>query len=366
MKRACKCTVIGLALFGIAAYTVSVVSGSDYTEAKQKNDTAAQSIIETETDKFFKNAEYTDIDTCEAETCDTVIKEIQNLAMCYPQLIKEKTVGVSQTGRNIPAFTLGSGQRNVLIIGGIHAREHITAKFIMCCVQDYCRAYYSDGGMFNDYNVRTLLDTFTVTVIPCLNIDGADIILADLSPAEFVYVQDITEYKANYNGVDLNRNFPFLWDELDTGVYEASEYLYKGNSPASESETQTVMDLCESVDFEFAISFHIRGNVIYWDDCATEHDNSMYSYFAERLSAVSGLEMLSPETDISMYAGAFEDWFRNTYGKPGFCVELMSTDICVTPEDNTNYIDFSDVTEYENTVNIILEGLCASVEYENN
>ena len=55
--------------------------------------------------------------------------------------------------------------------------------------------------------------------------------------------------RRNARGVDLNRNYPYRWADLD-GSYES------GPRPASEPETRAVMRFLRQVDPDYVLSFH--------------------------------------------------------------------------------------------------------------
>ena len=56
-------------------------------------------------------------------------------------------------------------------------------------------------------------------------------------------------HRRNAHGVDLNRNYPFHWVDLD-GNYES------GPHPASEPETRAMMRFLSDVDPDYVLSFH--------------------------------------------------------------------------------------------------------------
>ena len=55
--------------------------------------------------------------------------------------------------------------------------------------------------------------------------------------------------RRNARGVDLNRNYPYHWADLD-GSYES------GPRPASEPETRAMMRFLREVDPDYVLSFH--------------------------------------------------------------------------------------------------------------
>ncbi len=67
--------------------------------------------------------------------------------------------------------------------------------------------------------------------------------------------------RQNKNGVDLNRNFPSAsWKKTDA----ASEY-YGGERPASEDETQFLVELIENNKFDAIITIHAPFKIINYD-----------------------------------------------------------------------------------------------------
>ncbi len=117
------------------------------------------------------------------------------------------------------------GQGKTLIIGVFHGDEP-QGKFL---IEKYTK---TDGLMF----------------IPCLNPDGMQL-----------------GRRTNANGVDLNRNFPTKnWEISDKDDY------FGGNSPASEIETQFVIDVIEKYKPELIITLHAPYKVVNYDGPAKE------------------------------------------------------------------------------------------------
>lgn len=63
--------------------------------------------------------------------------------------------------------------------------------------------------------------------------------------------------RLNSRGVDINRNFPTGW----TPDYNDIDYDYPGESPASEVETQLILNIMETEEFDLAIDHHQYGGL---------------------------------------------------------------------------------------------------------
>ncbi|MGB0191751.1 MAG: M14 family zinc carboxypeptidase, partial [Nocardioides sp.] len=126
-----------------------------------------------------------------------------------PAVVQTVTLGESVRGRPIYAYRLGepadNGVPTVVLIGAMHGNEPRTRPALWSI---------KDGDP---------LVGAEVWVIPTYNPDGI-----------------AAGTRKNARGVDLNRNFPYKWADLD-GNYES------GRGPASEPETKAVMRFLKKV-----------------------------------------------------------------------------------------------------------------------
>ena len=90
--------------------------------------------------------------------------------------------------------------------------------------------------------------------IPCLNPDGMQL-----------------GTRTNANGVDLNRNFPTKnWGEDTSKAGDNPTDYFGGTSPASEIETQFVIDVIEEYKPELIITLHAPYKVVNYDGPARD------------------------------------------------------------------------------------------------
>ncbi len=244
----------------------------------------------------------------------------------YPELISTEVIGSSVKGKDITLLKLGKGDKKACIVAGLHAKEDIAVVFTMRCIEEYAAAYYSKSGKFGSYNLRKMLDEYTLYIVPLLNPDGLDIVNAGEMPLYTDTLSDVVreDYKSNANGVNLNRNFPFRWDQIISSPAEPDESDYRGPSENSEPETQAIVKLVENNDFEWLFSMHCKGYFVYWADCynsITNFDRKL----SNRLKDVCGFGLCGA-TPLKNLGGGLENWFRYKTGNPGFCVELVGPD----------------------------------------
>jgi len=133
-----------------------------------------------------------------------------------PATIQEHLVGRSVQGRPIRAYRIGErvDVPRIVLVATMHGDERATRQ-ILLALRDGRKVLGADVWLIPDYNPDGLA----------------------------------RNTRKNAHGVDLNRNFPYRWAELD-GNYES------GPRAASEPETRAVMRFLRSVRPDRIISFH--------------------------------------------------------------------------------------------------------------
>lgn len=135
-----------------------------------------------------------------------------------PAVIAKRVIGTSVRGRPIVAWHLGEPRaprvQTVVLISTMHGNEPHTRRILETL---------RDGAPVHE------LDLW---VVPAYNPDGL-----------------ARGTRKNAHGVDLNRNYPYSWVDLDGG-YES------GPRAASEPETRAMMRFLSDVRPDRIISFH--------------------------------------------------------------------------------------------------------------
>ncbi len=293
-----------------------------------------------------------------AYTTDEVARDIKLIAKQYPDAVTVSSAGKSTRGQDLTLVKLGHGNKKALITGGIHSREHLTVTFTMLCLEEYAAAYCSKTGAYGDYNMKQLLDSYTLYIVPLMNPDGMDVVTKFTNPL-YNYTGSRMEFKSNANGVNLNRNFPFYWGSITDGGISTrytDAQKYKGPSAGSEAETKAIMNLCKQNRFEWLFSMHLRGNCIYWRDSASGTIPGDWN-LTQKLTNKCGYWAVETSTAANDYGGGLENWFRGAYKRPGLCIELVPSNI-PSPTDNSSYHrDYVKATNWTKTKYTFVQGM---------
>ncbi len=323
-------------------HSVSPTDQSSTVSSSVASDTSSKSSVVSSTDNI--------INYKSRQTYSMMWKGIEDLYKEYPNIISYSVYGKSTKGRSLPLVKMGSGSKKGLIVAGIHGNEHLTTAYALRCIEDYCRAY-KNGGSYGNYDIKTLLSKYTLYIVPNCNPDGSEIAHNGDSPLVTISGGlNRNEYKANANGVNLNRNFPFFFEGIVKYGTTPSNQNSKGPSGGSEIEAKKLMALCSENSFAFMLSLHIKGNITYWSDVVTRNAGGITSGLCDKIQSVAGITKTStPTSDPSSYGGGFENWFRYTYNRPGICVELMPSSYTVSGNNSSNEQNFDNTTRWSKT-----------------
>ncbi|MDD5923965.1 MAG: M14 family metallocarboxypeptidase [Clostridia bacterium] len=238
------------------------------------------------------------------------------------------TIGKSHCNREIAFISIGNPLNQVLMLGGVHGSEWITTNLLLLYAESLCEKIVRGCKFDRNHSYAWYLRKSGITFVPCLNPDGVEIAIngaKSCSKFKGLIMRNINKgiWQANGAGVDINHNFPAGWDELHklerkNGIFFPSNTRYGGTAPASEPETQAIMNYCDKKRFRYSIAFHSQGEEIYWSygDNTPECSRRM----AKKLSEMSGYALGEPEG--LAVGGGFKDWFIQNYNKPAFTIEI--------------------------------------------
>jgi murein peptide amidase A len=186
-------------------------------------------------------------------------------------VVEKRVIGHSVRGRPITAWRLGErGKPKVLLVSTMHGNEGAPRQIL---------ATLRDGKPIHGLNLW---------VLPVYNPDGL-----------------AAHTRKNAHGVDLNRNFPYHWADLD-GSYES------GPRPGSEPETRAMMRFLKKIRPNWIVSFH---QPLHGVDTDTKNRR-----FSRRLSDALDLPLKS-FTCGGVCHGTMTGWFNSHFRGSAVTVE---------------------------------------------
>lgn len=201
-------------------------------------------------------------------------------------------IGKSLFDKPIYYFKVCKSDYPVVIVQcAIHAREHITAHLCFSLLKEFNRT-----GKLG-----------TVYFLPITNPDGVEIEL---------YKKSL--YKANGRGVDLNVNFDARWGCGEKNVRVFGDENYVGEFPFSEPETVALRDFTLKVMPDATLSYHCKGEEIYYEFHQAENDKSRDLELARAVQVVTGYKIKSTPNSC----GGYKDWCIEKLKIPALTIEV--------------------------------------------
>lgn len=239
-----------------------------------------------------------------------------------------ESIGKSVNGKNIYAFTLGKGKKQVFYNGAHHGLEWLTAPLLMHFATDYIYAE-NTGKRLSGFNIKELSERTKIHIVPMVNPDGIGIATFGTKDPFLISLNHGNDFRktwqSNARGVDLNHNYDAGFDlcrkhEQKLGITGPGPTRYGGTHPESEPEVKAICNYVRDHDFSLCIAFHSQGEVIYSDY------NGQFPQFSKEicreLCKISGYRPDYTE-GIASYGG-FKDWFIKEYNRPAYTVEIGS------------------------------------------
>lgn len=252
------------------------------------------------------------IDDITNYTYEKMVADINELLSIYP-FIMQRTIGNSVMGKNITELQIGAGPTEVNLNGSFHANEWITTPIIMRFVNEYALSL-TNGLPIREFATLPMYQAKQLSVVPMVNPDGVNIVINGASAAgdfsESVLAinqqnEDFSGWKANINGVDLNNQFPALWEiEAERKPTTPQPRDFPGTAPLTEPEAIAMANLAEDRNFIRMNAFHTQGKVIFGDLKDWSHPNQQKLWMNMKESvAIHPFNMLiaMPATKIGLF-----------------------------------------------------------------
>jgi carboxypeptidase T len=181
---------------------------------------------------------------------------IQHLAVTYPAFCQAIVLPeTSVEGRTCHALKIASGsgdRRGVLFLGGVHARELVNPDLLISFALYLAEAYHQGTGMvlgemsFPPGFVKLIVENLDIVIFPLVNPDGRAYVQAPGGDPWWRKNRSFHPASGCY-GVDINRNFDFLWPSgIGTSANPCDYQIYKGPNAFSEPETRNVRWLLDT------------------------------------------------------------------------------------------------------------------------
>jgi hypothetical protein len=227
--------------------------------------------------------------------------ELQNIESTYPSISKLYNLGSSVQGRTIWGLKITDNpeteenEAEVRICGCHHGNEIMSVELPLML------AWYLVDNYESNPDIQDLVDNRETWIIPMVNPDGREM---------------YTRYNAN--GVDLNRDYGYMWNG-------------EGGSPSpfSQPETKVIRNHALDNNFVLSLSFHTSGDIVnyiwnYKGDSVA--DNEVVVSLSEQYGSHNGYWVVEG-FDWYQTRGDTNDFSYGCRGDIDWTIEVQNSDI---------------------------------------
>lgn len=198
----------------------------------------------------------------EEETSNPDDKQNQEKVMEESEVKEPETetrIGTSVEDRDIVAYHYGTGDTELLFIGGIHGGYSWNTSLVAYELMDYL-----------DENPDVIPENVKVTVVPVMNPDGLYKVAETdgrFKASDIDSTIDTTSGRFNANNVDLNRNFDCDWQPKGTWQQKTVD---AGSKVFSEPESQAIKNYVEKNQPTAVVAWYSSAGGVFASNCHGE------------------------------------------------------------------------------------------------
>jgi carboxypeptidase T len=277
--------------------------------------------------------------------------------------------------RQCHAVRLGSGgganRTGVYFLGGVHSREWGSCDILINFIEQVEQAYLNGTALtfgqktFSAAQIKTIIDTLEIVIFPQANPDGRHFSMTVANESD--WRKNRRPAPPNFPqcpGVDINRNYDFLWDfpnhfdpsaRIATSTKPCDDF-YHGESAFSEPETRNARWIVDKfTNTRFFIDLHSSGqNILHrWGDDADQTGDPLMNFMNPAYDRARGVDRhykeYIPANDLAMMlsvATALRDGIKAVRGTDYFIKPASSLYLTAGTSDDYFYSrHFTDVSQ---------------------
>ena len=254
-------------------------------------------------------------------TYSEVNAALDSMHTFYPSITSSRiNIGSTLEGRAIWAFKISDNpamdenEPEVYYNALTHAREPIGMEVLLYFMWHLLHNYGTDSLATYLVNNRELW------FVPVVNPDGYEY-NQQTNPNGGGMWRKNRRNCGSGHGIDLNRNFGYMWGYDDEGSSPyCSDETYRGSGPFSEPETQVIRDFVNSRNFVMCLDNHAYGMYLLYpwgyDRLYTPHQN-LFVAIAETMAVFNSHSIGTSWELLYPTNGASDDWeYGDTASRP--------------------------------------------------
>jgi carboxypeptidase T len=262
-------------------------------------------------------------------TYSELTAELNSVVAKYGQgrkkIVKLYNIGNSFEGRPIWAMKISDragrdqGEPELLVECNMHAREHLTAEMCLYLIDTLTSNYKKPTAL--GQRVTDIVNSREIWIVPMLNPDGA---MYDISGGAFHGWRKNRQTLAGTDkvGIDLNRNWSYMWGCCGGSSAKPKSARYRGEYPFQAVENRVLRDFILSrrkggvQQIKEVLNVHSYGEHVLWPfgytkenvpPDMTQDDHDALVAMAKKMASLNGYKAMKGSA-MYIYDGDFIDW----------------------------------------------------------
>ncbi len=246
----------------------------------------------------------------------------------YPSITSLIEIGRTHKDRPIWALRISDADPDpdepaLLLNAAHHGSELLSIEYVLDAIDTLLADYEHDP------RVTAWVDGLEVWCVPLVNVDGNHMFVHESRFAirKNAFDGDGDGFSDPFEGVDLNRNYPFGWGETGSSDMPMHKW-YRGPAPGSEPETRAMMELAERERFAAVLSFHTFGTDVYSPYGVPGKQNpkpDIAKAIGQEIAAAAPEQPNGRSYAVRKggypVAGSDQDWHLHAHGSIAFVIE---------------------------------------------